>query len=606
MTAPDLIAQKFRIKNILGRGGMGEVYLATDETLGSRRVALKLLRIDEEEMRKRFEQEARAAANLQHRNIITIYEYGQHGGQPYIAMEFVSGATLAAVIGEQRPLSLATRLELIEQACSGVAHAHSQGIIHRDIKPSNLIVDHEGRLRILDFGIAHVPTANLTRGPAMMGTPNYMSPEQINGDPLDRRSDVFSLGLVLYELLAHRQAFPGESARVLDRIRFEEAPWLTFSPGGALPREVVSIVERALQKHPDDRYQNLLEMQTDIRRARGGTGVAWSNAQVPTTVVVKPPTRGTPGSGPLAHRRRELAQRRLLLGRKAIEQRDYVLAVEELEQAVALDESHTEAAALLEQARRRLDEQRAENVARFLADAERQFARGELTAARTCVEEARSLDPESSHVVELSETIALAETEAHLQSCLERAQSALAAGELSRCAALLDEAGQVRADAPGLVELRHQLDEAYAARARERRLQRAVAQGRADLERQEIARALRAADAALLEDPDYHPARQLREDALAAQPQASDSSGRSKAEADGVSALEATAEVAVGPLDDDGDTRPILVSELQRYARQVTRAPASATDVGTGPSWRDRLTRLVAAISGTFAGRKQA
>lgn len=246
---------------------MGEVYLALDETLGARRVALKLLRIDDEEMRKRFEQEARAAANLQHRNIITIYEYGQHRGQPYIAMEFISGATLAAVIGEQRPLSLATRLELIEQACAGVAHAHSQGIIHRDIKPSNLIIDHEGCLRILDFGIAQVPAANLTRGPAMMGTPNYMSPEQVNGDPLDRRSDVFSLGLVLYELLAHRQAFAGDSGRVLDRIRFEQAPPVTFSPEGELPRNVVAIVERALQKHPDDRYQNVLEMQVDMRRA---------------------------------------------------------------------------------------------------------------------------------------------------------------------------------------------------------------------------------------------------------------------------------------------------------------------------------------------------
>ncbi|MPZ18971.1 MAG: protein kinase [Luteitalea sp.] len=598
MSAPDLIAQKFRIKSLLGRGGMGEVYLALDETLGARRVALKLLRIDEEEMRKRFEQEARAAANLQHRNIVTIYEYGQHRGQPYIAMEFISGATLAAVIGEQRPLSLATRLELVEQACSGVAHAHSQGIIHRDIKPSNLIIDHEGRLRILDFGIAHVPMANLTRGPGMMGTPNYMSPEQINGDPLDRRSDVFSLALVLYELLAHRQAFTGDSIRVLDRIRFEEHSPVTFSPEGQLPQQVVNIVNRALQKHPDDRYQNLLEMEMDLRRARGGTGAAWSNAQVPATVVVRPPTRGTPGSGgPLAHRRRELAQRRFLLARKAIDRQDYTLAVEELEQAVAVDESHAEAAALLDETRRRLGEQQAENVARLLADAERRFARGELADARASVEEARALDAESSQVVELSETIALAEAEAHLHGCLERAQSALAAGELSRCAALLDEVGQVRADAPGLVELRQQLDEAYAAKARERRLQRAVAQGRADLERQEVQRALRAADTALLEDPDYLPARELRRDALAA---------RSRATA-GASELEATAEVAAEPLD-DGDTRPVLVSELQSYARQVTKTSAVASGQGTsqGPSWRDRLTRLVTAVTGTFAGRRQA
>ncbi|MPY87876.1 MAG: protein kinase [Luteitalea sp.] len=645
MTAPELIAQKFRIKSLLGRGGMGEVYLALDETLGARRVALKLLRIDEEEMRKRFEQEARAAANLQHRNIITIYEYGQHRGQPYIAMEFISGATLGAVIAEHRPLSLATRLELIEQACSGVAHAHSQGIIHRDIKPSNLIVDHEGCLRILDFGIAHVPAANLTRGPAMLGTPNYMSPEQVNGESLDRRSDVFSLGLVLFELVAHQQAFAGESMRVLDRIRFEAPAPLTLSPSGEVPDAVKRIVKRALEKRPDDRYQTLLEMQRELRHARGGTGTAWSNVQVPTTVIAKPsgklgspaqprpaassgrpdpaegrwggkpPTGGTPApSGPLSQRRRELAERHVTLGRQAFNRHDYTRAVDELEQAAALDQSHAEAAKLLEQARQRLAGQQTEQVARLLADAERQFARGDLAAARARVDEANALDAEHPHVIELAETIALAEVEAHLQSCLERAQSALAAGELSRCAALLDEAGLCLAeggasgspkaghrpaDAPGLVELRQQLDEAYAARARERRLERAVAQGRAHLEQRELDRALRAAEGALLEDPDHPAARALRADVLAAQ-------------AGAVSEPDAAETTSEPP--DENDTRPILVTELQDHARHVmgggsasvAGADGTADATANGPSWRDRLARVVAAVTGTLARRRQA
>src|SRR5215207_4528986 len=190
---------------------MGELYLASDPLL-DRLVAIKVLRtgFDSAELRERFAREARSAARLTHVNIVTIYDVGVHEGQPFLAMEYVRGETLLQKVRRQKELSLGTRLQYVEELCAGLAHAHEAGIIHRDIKPANLIVAPSGTLKILDFGLARLAdSSSMTQSGTVMGTLNYMSPEQITGQPLDRRSDMFAVGAVFYELLSYQQAFPG-------------------------------------------------------------------------------------------------------------------------------------------------------------------------------------------------------------------------------------------------------------------------------------------------------------------------------------------------------------------------------------------------------------
>ncbi len=226
---------------------MGAVYLGRDPDL-DRSVAIKVLRepMADEELLQRFLREARAAANLRHENLITIYEVGSHDQQPFIAMEYVDGSTLGEVIKKRETLPLAQKLSYLEQICAGLHHAHQVGIVHRDIKPANLMVDRHGVIRILDFGIARVANSGMTSDGALIGTLNYMSPEQMLGRPVDFRSDIFALGAVAYELIAYHQAFPGTlDDGLLHRLPQMPPEFLaTVCPG--LPPGLEPIVMRAL------------------------------------------------------------------------------------------------------------------------------------------------------------------------------------------------------------------------------------------------------------------------------------------------------------------------------------------------------------------------
>src|SRR5689334_19527390 len=200
---------------------MGYLYLARDPGL-DRLVAIKLLKDeyhDDQELRERFIREARSVARLRHENIIIVFDIGESDGRPFMAMEYVAGDTLAQVLRRGSAPPLLKRLIHIEELCAGLAHAHAAGIIHRDIKPANLMLDAEGVLKILDFGIARLADSGMTQGGMMLGTVNYMSPEQISGPTVDHRCDIFASGAVLYEVLALQQAFPGRiDGGVLHRI----------------------------------------------------------------------------------------------------------------------------------------------------------------------------------------------------------------------------------------------------------------------------------------------------------------------------------------------------------------------------------------------------
>jgi predicted Ser/Thr protein kinase len=260
---------KYEIVRVLGRGGMGTVYLGRDADL-DRSVAIKVLRnpLSDEELLQRFLREARAAANLRHENIITIYEVGQHDRQPFMAMEYVNGPSLGQVIGAREPLPLERRLSYIEQICAGLHHAHQEGIVHRDIKPPNLMVDRGSVIRIVDFGIARVEGSGMTTDGTLIGSLNYMSPEQMLGRPVDLRSDIFAVGAVAYELLCYQQAFPGAlNDGLLHRLP-NEPPAALSSLCPELPPEVERIVMRALAKRPDDRFADLEQMRMATREVR--------------------------------------------------------------------------------------------------------------------------------------------------------------------------------------------------------------------------------------------------------------------------------------------------------------------------------------------------
>src|SRR5262245_8572248 len=236
---------------------MGMVYRGRDEVL-DRDVAIKTLTAEgvlDTDSRRRFEVEAKAAARLQHPNILTVFELGEDRGMPFIAMELLPGSDLEALLRSGEPMPLRERLEVMIQVLRGLAFAHEHGIVHRDIKPSNIRMLDDGTAKIMDFGIAKLGSTNLTRTGYMVGTVHYMSPEQVRAQPLDGRSDVFSAGVILYEMLAGRRPFVGESATdVLYKIAHAEPePLSTDALGGAGPR-LQGIVAQALAKDPAQRY----------------------------------------------------------------------------------------------------------------------------------------------------------------------------------------------------------------------------------------------------------------------------------------------------------------------------------------------------------------
>jgi serine/threonine protein kinase len=337
---------RYEIKSLIGRGGMGDLYLAHDPNT-NRLVALKLLNatLDSNEMRERFAREARALAALNHPNIVNIYDTGEFDDSPFIVMEYVRGETLAELIKRRSPLSVSQKLKLISELCAGLAQAHEAGIIHRDIKPANLMVDQQGRLKILDFGIARVAESNKTRlGPLtqlnmMIGTPGYMSPEQIEGGEVDHRSDIFAVGAVCYELLSYDEAFAGADTRQIERrvLQGQPAPLASVVPG--LDPEIDEVVLRALKRDPNKRYQDAATFERAIERLRAR--LAPEAAEAPPRPTPPPPQTS---KGKSHEARAEAAYQRALA---AYQGGAHDAARRFTVEALAEDPSHVKARALL-------------------------------------------------------------------------------------------------------------------------------------------------------------------------------------------------------------------------------------------------------------------
>jgi serine/threonine-protein kinase len=278
---------RYRITRKLGAGGMANVYLATDQELG-RRVAIKILNerhANDEQFVERFRREAKNAAGLSHPNVVSIYDRGESEGTYYIAMEYIEGRTLKDLIVTRGPSPIPIAIDYTRQVLSALRFAHRNEIVHRDIKPHNVIVDSEGRVKVADFGIARAGTSQMTEAGSIIGTAQYLSPEQARGAPVDQTSDLYSVGVMLFELLTGEVPFSGDTPVEIAMKHLSQTPVPPSRLRPDVPRDLDSIVLRALAKDPSDRYHDASAMDADLDRVARGLGISAETAEAATTVL---------------------------------------------------------------------------------------------------------------------------------------------------------------------------------------------------------------------------------------------------------------------------------------------------------------------------------
>src|SRR5438876_488769 len=282
---------RYRILRKLGTGGMANVYLAEDEVLG-RRVAIKILNdrhAGDDQFVERFRREAKNAASLSHPNSVSSYDRGEAEGTYYIAMESLDGRSLKEPIVARGPAPIHLAVDYARQALAAIRFAHRHGIVHRDIKPHNVLVDGEGRLKVTDFGIARAGASQMTEAGSIIGTAQYLSPEQAKGAPVDQTSDLYSVSVVLYELLTGVVPFSGDTPVEIAMKHLSAVPEPPSSKRAEIPRDLDLIVLRALAKDQSERYQSAEEMDADLVRVQHGGAVSPATEEAATAIISRPP-----------------------------------------------------------------------------------------------------------------------------------------------------------------------------------------------------------------------------------------------------------------------------------------------------------------------------
>ncbi len=403
MPPPPSRIGKYEILAELGRGAMGTVYKARDPRL-DRLVAVKMMSEElliEEEMRGRFQREAKSAANLQHPNIVTIFDFGELEGEgsPYIVMELLEGTSLAQLMEEKKPQRLEDKVAVITQICRGLDYAHKRGVIHRDVKPGNIQVLPSGTAKILDFGIALGEGSTIkTKTGLVMGTPNYMAPEQISSEVVDHRADMWAVGVILYELLSGERPFSASTIPgLVYQIVHSPPPPLDERKLG-LPPKLVPVVERVLQKNPDQRFRDLAHLARTLEKVMGAPVV---------TIEISPEARSR---GYSTH---------LDMAKSLLSQGQPQRALEAARRAQALEPSHRSVVDLIreiEVALRRMQSQEtlvrepepsseAFDAARWVDEARMALTAGERSEALRIVEDVLAVSPGFPPALELRELL---------------------------------------------------------------------------------------------------------------------------------------------------------------------------------------------------------
>jgi len=300
-----LIEGEYRIERLLGKGGMGQVFLAHDLTL-EREVAIKVLPPDvsqDDQVVRRFQQEAKTAAKLDHPNIIPIYRVESEGGLNYFVMKYISGTSLEDLLDKKEPLPVPEIQRILWEAACALGHAHQRGVVHRDVKPANIMFDHDGRVMLTDFGISKALQAatGLTATGMIIGTPHYMAPEQGKGAPVDGRADQYSLGVVGYRMITAELPFSGDSVHTIIYKHIYEEPPLASAKRPGIPGSLTLAVSRALAKEPDQRFRTMEDFATAVwpeqpvaapAKSRGGAARPRSRttADAPTEITGAPTT----------------------------------------------------------------------------------------------------------------------------------------------------------------------------------------------------------------------------------------------------------------------------------------------------------------------------
>ncbi|MGD8540396.1 MAG: serine/threonine-protein kinase, partial [Candidatus Aminicenantes bacterium] len=282
LTRGSTLANRYEIIEELGKGGMGRVYRVEDTKL-KQEVALKLIKPEIAKDKKtieRFRNELKIARNIRHKNVCGMFDLGEADGARFITMEYVSGEDLKSFIRRAAPLSTSRTISIAKQVCDGLAEAHRLGVIHRDLKPNNIMIDKDGNVRIMDFGIARsLEAKGITGAGVMIGTPEYMSPEQVEGKETDQRSDIYSIGVILYEMVTGRVPFEGDTPFTVGVKHKSETPKDPRDINTQIPEDISRVILKCLEKEKDKRYQSAGEVRSELMNIEQG---------IPTTERVIP------------------------------------------------------------------------------------------------------------------------------------------------------------------------------------------------------------------------------------------------------------------------------------------------------------------------------
>ena len=483
---------KYDVIDVIGRGGMGVVYKGSDPYL-DRLVAIKMMTgqfSDNSDLLKRFYREAQSTASLQHPNIVTVFELGDHGGNPYLVMEYLDGESLDSVIASRRQLGIVEKIELVIAICQGLNYAHTRGIVHRDIKPANIMVCTGGGVKIVDFGIAHFGDKNVTRTGQIVGSISYMSPEQVNGRQVDARTDIFSTGVVLYQLFTYALPFEGEStASTLLKIINEPPPPLKDFLA-SYPPQLQAIVDRALAKDRNERYASAEEFALELGQLQ-------------------------------SQLKQEMISRYLQEATQLIENNDLHRAKGQVLQVLKIDRHHTRASHLLRELQDRIQRQEIdEEIQQLRMQAEDAFGQKQYGTALEHLDRAISLDKNSLELQQLRDTVKAAEVRAQkFQRAVRLAESAHQMGDLDLARQTIEEALGIVPEDTHARSLQRTIENEWAERDRQRQLEGYLEQARRDISSRKFTSALELLQQARALDPAAPQIRALMEAATAAKEQ---------------------------------------------------------------------------------------